>query len=517
LGLLDEIKMTVRYSRGLPSFVRHPLGPDDCRQFILGQLAVRTQNFLRMLERGVFDNPKSPYRPLFDWAGIGLAEVAEWTADLGVEGALSRLCDSGVSLSLAEFKGRQAIERDGKTLNVRSEDFDNPLVQPQFEGRTGGSRGPGRRLLLDLDLLTHDAACHYLFLEGFDLLNRRMGVWRSVPPDNSGIKKLLAQGRLGMPVSRWFTHAPLRASGGQWKYFVFTWQTLAGFRFLGTPQAPPEYTPFSRADKVAQWLAEERHAGCPAHLDTLAGSAVRVCLAAKANGLDISGTLFRVGGEPLTPGKAQIVTAAGCRVVCHYSMSELGHVGMACANGKAIDDVHLMKSKVAIIQRPGGSLLVTALAPSSPKLMLNVETGDTGVLEERSCGCPFEAIGFHQHLHGIRSHEKLTSEGTNFLGTELLTLIDEVLPKAFGGGPTDYQLVQEEREGLSRVRLVISPRLGPLDRGTVIATAVRFLGTRSLGNQLMTDFWVKGDTLQVDRCEPYATSAGKVHALHILS
>jgi hypothetical protein len=517
LGLLDEIKMTARYARGLPSFVRHPLGPDDCRRFLTEQLAARTQNLLGTLERGVFGNRKSPYRTLFDWAGVSLGDVARWVSEFGVEGAMVRLHDAGVFVSLAEFKGRVPIERGGKTLSVRSEDFDNPLVRPQFEGRTGGSRGPGRRLLLDLDLLTHDAACHRLFLEGFDLLNRRMGVWRSVPPDNSGIKKLLAQGRLGMPVSRWFTHAPLRASGGQWKYFVFTWETLAGFRFLGTPQAPPEYTPFSQAIKVAQWLAEERSAGRPAHLDTLAGSAVRVCLAAKAAGADISGTLFRVGGEPLTPGKARIIAEAGCRVVCHYSMSELGHVGMACAGGKEIDDVHLMKPKVAIIQGQGGALLVTSLAPSSPKLMLNVETGDTGIIEERSCGCPFEAIGFNQHLHSIRSSGKLTSEGTNFLGTELNTLIDEVLPGAFGGGPTDYQLVQEEQGGLTRVRLVVSPRLGPLDVEKVITTAVDFLGTRSPGHRIMIDFWVKGGTLRVDRREPYATSAGKVHPLHILS
>ncbi len=517
MGLLDEIKMTARYAAGLPSFVRHPLSPDDCRRYISDQLAARAQNLLGTLQDGVFGNPKSPYRVLFEWAGIGLADVAQWTADLGVEGALRRLYEAGVSLSLAEFKGRQPIVRDGKTLTARSEDFDNPLVRPQFEGRTGGSRGPGRRLLLDLDLLSHDAACHYLFLEGFDLLNRRMGVWRSVPPDNSGIKKLLAQGRLGMPVSRWFTHAPLRASRGQWRYFLFTWQTLLGFRLFGTPQAPPEYTPFSEAGRVAQWLAEERRSGRAAHLDTLAGSAVRVCLAAKAGGLDIRGTLFRVGGEPLTPGKARIIAEVGCRVVCHYSMSELGHVGMACANGVEIDDVHLMKSKVAIIQRPGGALLVTSLARSSPKLMLNVETGDTGVIEERSCGCPFEEIGFPQHLHSIRSSEKLTSEGTNFLGPELVALIDEVLPKAFGGGPTDYQLVHQEEGGLSRVRLVVSPRLGPLDTEKVVATAVDFLSTRSRGHQVMTDFWVKGETLRVDRREPYATSAGKVHALHILS
>ena len=343
-----------------------------------------------------------------------------------------------------------------------------------------------------------------------------MAVWRPVPPDNSGIKKLLLQAKLSKRVDRWFNHTPLGASAGQLKYYLFTRQTLAGFRLFGKKQAAPEYTPFGSEIRIAEWLHRQVKAGAPAQLDAIAGGAVRVCLAAKEQGFDLTGTLFRVGGEPLTAAKARLITETGARVVCHYSMSELGQVGMACAAPAATDDVHVLLSKVAVVKKRDGALLITSLLPASPKLMINVEVGDSGMLERRACGCPLGTIGFDLHLHSIRSYEKLTSEGIQFLGTELITLLEEILPAAFGGGPTDYQLVEEEQEGLSRVSIVVSPRVSALEETTVVNTALEFLGRHSAGHKLMAQFWEEGRTLRVVRREPYATAAGKILPLHVL-
>lgn len=508
--------MSGRYARDLPAFVRHPLAPPECRRLAVEHLANRTASFLELVKRGVFGLTKSPYRALFDWARIRFEDVACLAAEHGVEGALERLYDAGVWVRLEEFKGRRPIQRNGSSLEVCAEDFDNPLLKPQFEGRTGGSHGPARRLLLDLDLLTHDAACHYLYMAGFNQLDRPMGVWRPVPPDNSGIRKILLQARLGRRMDRWFSQSQLEAGSGQGKYFAFTWYTLVACRLFGVPQAWPEYTPFKDASQIAAWLAEQRRGGRPAYLDTLASAAVRVCLAAKHAGLDISGTFFRVGSEPLTPAKARAINDAGCRVACHYAMSELGPVGMACARGAGVDDMHLLESKVAVIQRDTGALHFTSLHPSCPKLMINVETGDRGVLERRSCGCPLGEVGFDRHIHSVRSYEKLTSEGIHFLGTELITLLEEVLPGAFGGSPADYQLVEAEQEGLSKVSLLVSPRVGALDDERVVRTTLDFLRSHSAGHRLMADFWEQGRTLQVVRREPYITQAGKILPLHIL-
>ena len=116
-------------------------------------------------------------------------------------------------------------------------------------------------------------------------------------------------------------------------------------------------------------------------------------------------------------------------------------------------------------------------------------------------------------MHGIRSWEKLTSEGMNFLGHDLIRLLEEVLPGRFGGAATDYQMVETEEAGLPKVDLVISPRVGPVDEHAVIDTTIGFLNGQSGGG--FGERWREADTLRVRRVEPHLTFGGKVQALHV--
>jgi hypothetical protein len=192
-------------------------------------------------------------------------------------------------------------------------------------------------------------------------------------------------------------------------------------------------------------------------------------------------------------------------------------------NRVELDEVHLGIDRLGVIQRERdaagirvGALLFTTLLPTSAKVLLNYESGDYGVVTERDCGCPIGELGFDRHLHTIRSYEKLTSEGMNFVGSDLLQLVEDVLPRRFGGGPSDYQLVEEEVGGLPRVSVVVSPRLGPLDDEAVVSTVLETLGSGPAYKDMMASFWNTGHTLQVVRREPHATSSGKVPAFHIL-
>src|SRR5204862_5410656 len=129
----------------------------------------------------------------------------------------------------------------------------------------------------------------------------------------------------------------------------------------------------------------------------------------------------------------------GARGAPFYGMTQVGGMGVPCPEASAVDDVHLLTYKVGVVQRstPVGrhahvdALFLTSLLPTSPKLMLNVESGDYGRIEERSCGCAFGELGFHQHLYDIRSHEKLTAEGMTFLGEDLIAVVEHVLPERF--------------------------------------------------------------------------------------
>jgi hypothetical protein len=59
-------------------------------------------------------------------------------------------------------------------------------------------------------------------------------------------------------------------------------------------------------------------------------------------------------------------------------------------------------------------------------------------------GCLFDELGYVQHLHTIRSFEKLTGLGVTVAGGDLFHLLEEVLPRRFGGAVGDYQLVEAQ-------------------------------------------------------------------------
>jgi hypothetical protein len=146
--------------------------------------------------------------------------------------------------------------------------------------------------------------------------------------------------------------------------------------------------------------------------------------------------------------------------------------------------------------------------------MINVESDDYGVITERRCDCPLGSLGFGRHLHRIRSHEKLTTEGNHFLGSELHGLVDELLPARFGGGPTDYQLVDEEDGALSRLSVVVGSRVGAVAEREVLSAVYAYL-RRQPHNRLMAEFWEQSDSVRVVRREPYVTAVGKILPLHV--
>ena len=187
-----------------------------------------------------------------------------------------------------------------------------------------------------------------------------------------------------------------------------------------------------------------------------------------------------------------------------------------------VDDVHILEDKIAVIQkeRSGGSgkpvpvNLYATLLPTTPKLMLNVESDDHGVMVHRHCGCLLDELGYNLHLHSIRSWEKLTSEGMNFNGSEILRLVDEVLTSCFGGSPTDYQFLEEEERGLPKITLLVSPRVGDVDEVAVSRVVLDFLDSAPGSDTSYADPWREGETLRVRRGEPVATRASEVIALH---
>ena len=98
-----------------------------------------------------------------------------------------------------------------------------------------------------------------------------------------------------------------------------------------------------------------------------------------------------------------------------------------------------------------------------------------------------------------------------------MRLVEDVLPARFGGGPTDYQFVEDEHEGpASRPPLRQSRASAPWTSTRSLEQALGGLGQGPGYRQMMAGIWRDGVTLTVERSEPLHTAAAKIPALHVL-
>ena len=94
-----------------------------------------------------------------------------------------------------------------------------------------------------------------------------------------------------------------------------------------------------------------------------------------------------------------------------------------------------------------------------------------------------------------------------FVQTDLLRVLEEVLPERFGGTSTDYQVLeQEDEQGLLRLRLLVSPNIGPLDPTLVAETFLAELERSSFSDRFGARVWRTAGTVEVrPRATPRAT------------
>ncbi|HEY7601497.1 MAG TPA: hypothetical protein VIB60_03235 [Methylomirabilota bacterium] len=501
-----------RFALGLRRFCRTPLTVEAARQAVLQRMATRDQAFLALLERAVYANPRSPYRALLRAAGCEAGDVRALVAREGVEGALQHLRAAGVYVRFEELKGLEPAVRGGQTFHFRPDDFDNPLVRPNIPSRSGGTRAQPARILIDLDEIEMMAANWTLWFEahGWD---RRPIVFAT--PEYPGIvsRQLLCAKR-GTPYARWFA----TGRGGSLAYRgVSAAVHWLARRATGTPR--PERVPLADAWRIGEELARMAETGLPPCVISSPSTAARVCLAMDERGQRLPGVAFVLGGEPFTEARKQTLGAVGAVGVPSFGMSEAGAVGAQCPQPAAVDDVHLYLDGVAMVTDPRtlrdgrtvDALLLTSLRPAARKMLLNTEIGDYGRLESRRCECTFDALGYHARLSGIRSFQKLTGEGMTILGSDLYPVLEDVLPRRFGGAVGDYQLVERQDErGLPRYQLLVSPRVGRIDDGAMIRLLLDELRPIRPPYRFMLDQWSQAGVLEVRREQPIASDRGKV-------
>lgn len=521
---LDYVKMFARFPLSLRRFSRQTLTLDEAKRIVHARMEHREENFLNIVERSVYGHPPSPYLALLKMAGCELSDLRTLVKRKGLEGALRDLREAGVYVTFEEFKGRRPIVRHGREIAVTARDFDNPGAQRDFAYESGGSTGTASNVAADLDQMAARATYQLVILAAYGLLDAPVANWGGILPAGT-VGSMLRGAYMEQLAERWFSPLGWRDSKHWLKYGAATCYILFWMRLFGLRVPLPEVVKVDQALVVARWMAEtlRRHGRCL--LRTQVSRAVRVCIAAEEAGLDLRGAAIKGGGEPPTPAKVRYMERAGVRYIPNYAMTEAGGIASGCAQPLDGSDVHLFKDAFALFAHPylveGAGVTVpafnlTTLLPTAPKLMLNVQMDDYGIVEERHCGCELETYGYTTHLRQIRSYSKLTGEGVTMIGTEMVRILEEVLPARFGGSPLDYQLLErEDEQGLTRLDLLVSPRVENVEEPAVVEVMLNALRQSSPMADAARTVWQHAQTIQVKRVEPVWTGRGKLMPLHI--
>jgi hypothetical protein len=526
---MSVISNAVKYSRfalGIRGFLRGTISLEESKQAIAAALRNREKNFLDLVKEAIYQNPKSPYLKLLELVGCEYGDMESLVNKEGIEATMHKLLAEGVYLSWEEFKGKTDVIRGGRHFQFNESDFDNPILPVSIEGSTGGSRSRGTSIMLNFERFYFLAAYNTVTFEAHGVLGSPALVWQPILPSVAGLAIVFRLIKMGNPPVRWFSPVATRKIRPALAKRLGTYYAVYASRFFGAAFPKPEYVSLEQADEIAYCTAELLKKGRGCIIYTTPSAAVKVCQAAEASRLDLTGTTFVAAGEPLTEAKVKEIRAAGAKAINMYAMTDMTLVCYSCADPAAAhDDIHLCTNSHAVIQRrretpfggaPVDAFLFTSLMLDTAKIQLNVESGDYGVIETRQCGCKLGELGLNDHLCNIRSFDKLTGEGMSFVGTDILRIIEEVLPAKFGGASTDYQVVEEEDErGHTRLNIFASPEVGEIDESKLVKTVLAELSKGNDTQRMMADMWSQAEMLQVKRQRPIITAAGKLLPLHI--
>jgi hypothetical protein len=520
-GTAESVLLAAR----IKGFLRDRIDSRQAEEKIRRDLAHRSEDFLRVAQAEIYAQRENPYRRLLENAGCDFSDLASHVRRHGLESTLERLAAEGVYLTAAEFRGKADVIRGALRFRASPTDFLRSDTSPGLAIQTGGSRNAPLRSFLSTERLaeqTHELA---VLFAAHGLGECAHAIYDAPLPSSGGVKFLLIYAKMGVRVERWFAREmPANTRAAAWSHRWLTRAIVFAASRRDLPFPGPEATDLANIDRIVDWIHATQRRGMSCCVKSGAGSASRIAVAASAKGILLTGTRFLVGGEPLTEAKLETIGRAGAAAIPRYSFGEGGSVGLGCASPAYADEVHVSEHRLALVRRPRAPgalasirpLLFTTFAPREVRFLFNVENGDYAESIERNCGCALERLGLKHHLYGIRSFEKLTSEGMNYFFGDLYELLEKILPGEFGGGPGSYQLVEEEdAAGQTRLSLVVDPAVTGLDEARLVRRVEAGLAAGNRWNRTTARLWANAGTFRIVRRPPHATARGKILPLHI--
>ena len=515
LSALETMGRSVRFSRGVRAFLRAPLDPSAVMGLVDDEHRCRTERFLSMLDRLVWPEPTSPWLRFFSLVGAERDDVTRLVTELGLDGALAHLRDLGVYLSTEEAQGQMPVRRGSTTFTVQPHELFNHSVRSDFIAGTSGTRSAGTPVAVSFPALKRMAVNLHLTAEMWDVVDRPTALWRPALPGSGGIIALLSSAVAGQEVERWFSQLDPRDRG------IRASKRLAN-RLL--PLVAPSarlpravHTPTTDPSAVLAWCMDALARSDRAALNVYPSSALRLTHAAEAAGARLDGLVLRLVGEPVSSTKASAIRASGAEPMNAYAFTQQGAVATACPH-LPDEELHLFEHEMAVIQRRRArldgvavdALLWTNVSSSARSVWINVENDDYGVVEHDgpACPCVLGTMGMRTRLSRIRGMSKAVAGGITMPPSAVDTLVEQVLPSCFGGNPADWQLAEGADRRTSYLEIRADPRLGPLDEGQVVRTALDALRVTEAG-VLAGSVWSEPGFIRVVRRSPAPARSGK--------
>ena len=518
-ALVDVVKY-VAMGEVMSRLYRVPSDP-NYRAIIEKYIHDRESNFLAIVKR-VLANPRHPYSQLFEIAGCTLTDLEAGVKRNGLEATLKALLREGVYLTLDEFRCNTEIVRGGRHIPATMKDWDTAAGRGAGEVYSSGSSGgKSLRTQFGLEYAKFGQAGGQLLIDEFGGAEGLGIIVLPILPTSMGIGSCMGAARMGYRVERWFA---LGSSGRNLHYKAITAALVSRLRLAGAKIPLPTYLEQGDFSPVAEFIARRKREGVRSNVMGMVSSITRIAAAAIDLGADISGTIALVTGESLTDAKREVIEATGIEVFPSYATSEFGGIGMPCRQMNTGNRVHVSVDKIALISRPiedawcdepVESLHITNVLSFAPRTLINVEIGDTGVIEPATCDCKYSRLGYNLQVRDMAAISKIRGQGYTLRAPEIVTLLEEGLAQRFGGRPGDYQLAEVEGKAQTDMVLRIHPRAGVESPEQVLQY---FLAEcrRTYGGSMTVLQWTESNGVRVEVVEPVLASSGKFRAIRLL-
>ena len=521
---LSTALRTWQFARGLRRLVRRPVSVSEACDLVQRELSDRPAAFLETLEARIWPHADHPNRLLMEAAGIEPGDVRRLVTERGLTGALEALRDAGVYVTYEEYHGRVPATRGSASFTFAPDHFFNRSIKADYLATTGGSRSAGTPVELSFAYQRRQAITRALQFDLYGVVGAPTATWLPVFPSAAGFGAVMKLAGAGNPPERWFSQIPSVVEGVE-RHKQLTNRFLPALNALARTGLPsPEHRPTSDPGPVVEWMVDARRRAGRAVMTGYASSITAAARYAIEQGIDLSGVVVFPSSEPVTEAKLSTIRASGLTACPTYAFVPEGIIAMGCANATD-EDYHLWGHELAVITRPRttdsgrevDALLLTSLPAVAPRVMVNVENDDYADVRRDGldCGCGLATIGLETRLSRIRGLSKVVAAGISVEGRTFDRLVDEDLPAKIGGGPGDYQFVEQEDDRGTVVAIRVHPSLGEIDEARVRDVVSEGLRSSETG-VLADEVWKLGGRLVVERKAPMSTKAGKTLAFERL-